>query len=287
MLPGITNVGNVQLIGKGALTALVKQRTARRDQRDGRPGLGVSRTTRSRATEPAARSPQNIFAGPYAVCGSVLSGPTTIFGRAGTTVVAGLTSTVIVTLGPAAKIRGTFVQRDLVTPVGFAQVAVGSIGFATTDAAGKFEVAGIPLGTYRLVTQNPVTGIGAIANVTLSVDGETRDAARRTSAAKSRACDQRIRHGLCRRECEIALIDGLTPERGDDRPDGAPAFPARRRAALPSKRKIHYEIKGNASGTLGKNVSALRTDVPLQPLARPAGTVRAGRRDPATNPLCG
>src|SRR5204863_4776249 len=143
--------------------------------------------------------------------------------------VAGLTSTVIVTLGPAAKIRGTFVQRDLVTPVGFAEVAVGSIGFATTGAAGKFEVAGIPLGTYRLVTQNPVTGIGAVANVTLAVDREIRDV---LLVEQARGEIQGfVINGYSTgfvpgASVKLRVSDGLTPERAvTTGPDGAFSFP--------------------------------------------------------------
>src|SRR5439155_17935710 len=137
------NVANVQLIGKGALTALVKQANgapATNATVEIKLGAFPNDTFTGNTGTNGAITFQNIFAGPYAVCGSVVSGPTTIFGRAGVTVVAGLTSTVIVTLAPSTTIRGTFVQRDLVTPVGFAQVAVGNIGFATTDAAGEVEV---------------------------------------------------------------------------------------------------------------------------------------------------
>src|SRR5439155_5991615 len=128
------------LIGKGALSILVRQA-------NGAPATNASVEIRQ-GTFPRDRFTgttgtngvlafQNIFAGSYAVCASLVSGPTTIFGRTGVTVATGATNTVTVTLGPTATIRGTFVQRDLITPVTFAQVAVGNLGFATTDAAGK------------------------------------------------------------------------------------------------------------------------------------------------------
>src|SRR5690606_25476280 len=77
-----------------------------------------------------------------------------------------------VRLQPTGSIIGRFVKRDRVTPIGFSQVAVGTIGFAATDDQGAFAVEGIPLGTYRLRGTDPVTGAGASLQVTLSADGE-------------------------------------------------------------------------------------------------------------------
>ena len=44
--------------------------------------------------------------------------------------------------------------------------------------AGSIDVGvveGVPMGTYRLLTQNPVTGVGAKAYVTLSYNHQVRD----------------------------------------------------------------------------------------------------------------
>src|SRR6185369_9960418 len=149
VLPGITNVCNVQLLGKGAVTILVRQA-------NGLPAVGAvvglkqgsfpydnfSGTTGTNGM----LAFQNIFAGSYAATASLISGPTTIFGRSAVSVSARHTANLTVVLGPTASIRGKFVQRDLSTPVTFAQVAIGDIGFATTDGAGQFALSGIPLG---------------------------------------------------------------------------------------------------------------------------------------------
>src|SRR5690348_10346214 len=175
VLPGITNVCTVRLLGKGGLTVSVRQANglpatnANVELQQGSfPNDNFSGTTDTNGAVQFG----NIFAGSYAVTASLISGPTTIFGRAPAVVSAGQTASVTVLLGPTASIQGKFVQKDLVTPVAFAQVAVGDLGFATTDDSGQFQLAGIPLGTYRLVSQDPVTGIGALAVVNLAVDGQ-------------------------------------------------------------------------------------------------------------------
>ncbi|MEO8425619.1 MAG: Ig-like domain-containing protein, partial [Verrucomicrobiota bacterium] len=292
VLPGITNVANVQLIGKGALTVLVKQANgaiATNATVEIRLGAFPNDTFTGNTGTNGTIVFQNIFAGPYAVCGSILSGPTTIFGRAGATVIPTLTSTVTVTLGPTATIRGTFVQRDRVTPVGFAQVTVGSIGFATTDAAGKFEIAGIPLGTYRLVTQNQVTGVGAVANVTLEVDGEIRDVLLVEQARGEIQGFVINGYGtgfVPGANVKLKVSEGFMAERAvTTGPDGAFSFPgtAAGNFTLEAEDPV-TKFKGNASGTLAENASALRTDVPLQPLALLAGTVfEPDGVTPATN----
>ena len=43
----------------------------------------------------------------------------------------------------------------------FAQVALNSVGFASTDANGFFRLSNVPLASYRLTSFDPVTGIGA------------------------------------------------------------------------------------------------------------------------------
>ena len=292
VLPGITNVANVQLIGKGALTVLVKQANgaiATNATVEIRLGAFPNDTFTGSAGANGAITFQNIFAGPYAVCGSLVSGPTTIFGRAAADVPAGRTNAVTVTLGPTAKIRGTFVQRDLVTPVGFAQVAVGSIGFATTDAAGRFEVAGIPLGTYRLVAQNQVTGVGALANVTLAVDGEIRDVLLVEQARGEIQGFVVNGYGtgfVPGANVKLKVNDGLTPERAvTTGPDGAYSFPGSAAGGFTLEAGDPLtKFTGSVAGTLLETTSVLRVDVPLQSLARLAGTVlEPDGATPATN----
>ncbi len=281
VIAGITNVCNVQLLGKGALLVTVRQANGAiatnatvEIRQGGFPNEFFSGVTGTNGTIAF----ENIYAGSYAVSGTQVSGPTTISGRAGGNVTQGQTSTLIVTLGPTAAIRGTFVQRDLVTPVGFAQVAIGNIGFATTDAAGKFSLTGIPLGTYRLETQNQVTGVGAVANVTLAVEGETREV---LLVEQSRGELQ----GFVMNSYGTGVVpganvtlkrnDGLTPDRSvTTGPDGGFSFPGSGAGGFTLIAEDPFtKFTGTVSGTLPENVGLLRVDVPLQPLVRLAGTM--------------
>jgi hypothetical protein len=117
----------------------------------------------------------NLFEGNYAVCADVLSGATRIFGRSGVIVPRNGSAEVTVRLQPTASLTGRYLLRDGVTPVAFAQVAIGDLGFATTGADGRFGFEGVPLGTHRLVSNDPVTGRAAALDVTFAVAGQVRD----------------------------------------------------------------------------------------------------------------
>src|SRR5262249_8461432 len=85
VLPGITNVCNVQLLGKGALTISVRQangapagNAAVQLKQGSFPNDNFSGTTDTNGV----LTFQNLFAGSYAVSASIISGLTTIFGRA-------------------------------------------------------------------------------------------------------------------------------------------------------------------------------------------------------------
>ncbi|MDB6036537.1 MAG: hypothetical protein JWM99_378, partial [Verrucomicrobiales bacterium] len=292
VLPGVTNIGNVTLIGKGALSILVKQANgaaAAKASLDITQGsfpqdhfTGVTDTNGHLIL-------QNIFAGNYAVCASLVSGPTTLFGRAGVTVSAGQTSAITVTLGPTATIRGTFVKRDLLTPISFAQVAVGNLGFATTDSSGRFEVAGIPLGTYRLQSEDPVTGIGATVGVTLSFDGEIRE----VSLVEQARGEIRgfVINGYGNgfvpgANVTLRVNGGFTPERKvTTGPDGGFSFPGAAAGPFTLEAKDPVTgFKGASSGNLQESATVLQTDVPLQSLARLTLTVlEADGLTPANN----
>ena len=117
-----------------------------------------------------------LFAGRYAIDARVPSGPTTICARGSVTIEAGVTRSVTVTLAPTGTINGLFVDTDGTTPIAAAQIAVGSLGFATTDDNGQFSIAGIPIGTYKLSAVDPINGRLAIANVSVSFEGEVVNA---------------------------------------------------------------------------------------------------------------
>ena len=292
VLPGITNVCNVQLIGKGALDILVRQASgtpainALVEIRQGSfPNENSTGTTDTNGNV----SFQNLFAGPYAVRAAWISGPTTIFGRGGVWVTAGQTSAITVALGPTATIRGTFVQRDLVTPIAFAQVSVGDLGFATTDEAGHFEVAGIPLGTYRLVSQEPVSGRGALLSVNLTFDGEIRDVLlieRAQGEIKGGVLDGYGTSFVPGANVTLIELDGLTPPRTvSTGPDGQFSFPGTPAGGFTLKAEDPVNhFQGIASDNLTETTPVLTFNIQLERLARLVAQVfEPGGRVPATN----
>ena len=292
VMPGVTNVSNVQLIGKGALSILVRQANGSPAtnadvelQQGSFPNDTFSVTTDTNG----AVSFQNIFAGTYAITASMISGPTTIFGRAPVSVSADQTASVTVTLGPTASIQGRFVQRDLVTPVSFAQVAVGNLGFTVTDDSGRFALAGIPLGTYQLISQDSVTGIGAVSTVTLNIDGQIANVTLVEQARgeiKGSVINGYGTAAVPGANVTLQVNDGITPARTvTTGPDGAfdfPGTPAGNLTLLAQDPKTLF--MGTASGTLSDTTLLLQINVNLQPLARPAFTIlEPDGVTPATN----
>ena len=289
---GITNVCDVRLLGKGDLVVTVRWV-------DGRPATNA--TVRiAQGSYPHDRYDgttlpdgtlelSNLFEGSYGVEASQISGPTTIYGRAGTLVVRGATATVTVILQPTATLRGIFVERDLTTPVAFAQVAVGQIGYTTTDASGNFELTGIPLGTYRLASHNPVTGVGAVLTVTLNYNGEVRTVqlVEQARGTLEGAIINSYRNGfVAGATVTLRLQDGITPSRsvtsGADGRFSFPGVPAG--AFVLEARDEATQLGGSRSGVLPENVPTYEADILLEPLARFTLTVmRPDGITPATN----
>lgn len=281
VVPGITNVCNVRLLGKGALEVEVKFA-------DGSPAPNAYVMTEQgnypneKFGQPSdatgRRTFGNLWEGTYGVCVSWNTGIARIMGRASATVVRGATNRVVVYLAPTATIQGRFVLRDGVTGVDAAQVAIGNIGYTTTDANGAFFVEGVPLGTYRLLTQNPINGVGAKTFVTLSFNGQTNNV---TLIEQSRGeIRGYVINSYATGYVPGALVtlnvqDELTPPRSvTTGPDGAYNFPGTPAAPLtvtatdPVSRR-----SGSQSATLGENVATLQVDVQIERLARLGGIV--------------
>jgi len=117
----------------------------------------------------------DLFEGPYSVCARVTGGIAVLAGREGATVTRGQLNAVTVTLTPTGALLGQFVEIDRTTPVPFAQITVGSIGFTATDAEGRFELLDMPLGAYTLIGTDSASGRYGTAALTLSINGETQN----------------------------------------------------------------------------------------------------------------
>jgi hypothetical protein len=116
----------------------------------------------------------NLFEGPYGACASLGTGLARIAGRVNLNVAPGSTANATLVLAGTGNVSGRFFARDGVTPIAFANVALGSLAFSPTGADGRFDFPDVPLGTYRVLATDAVTGRTGSANVTLSLNGESR-----------------------------------------------------------------------------------------------------------------
>ncbi|HEY6228286.1 MAG TPA: carboxypeptidase regulatory-like domain-containing protein, partial [Verrucomicrobiae bacterium] len=284
----IKNFVNVRLLGKGALNihvvdfsgapvsgALVRVRGGDfpRDFADGSTsGGGLSLT--------------GLSEGVYAI-EAEFAGATKIFGRTSVTVLRDLAIEVVIHLEPTASLRGQFVLRDGVTPVPFAQIAIGAFGFATSDDQGQFEFTGIPLGTHRLLSNDPVTGRAAKLDVTLNLAGEVRNVVLIEQSLGEIA-------GSVVNSFRTATVPNATVTLSGDSslrrtvttgPDGrfsflnVPAGAFNLRAEDPA-----FKVSGDASGVLGEDVARVEIDVTVKALAQVTVQVwRGNTNSPGTN----
>lgn len=289
---GVTNNVVVRLLGKGGARVFVVFA-------DGSPATGVDVTLEGGAFpfgEFTGRSDaagllelSNLTENDYAVRAVTLLGAAQISGRAAVRVPRGGVGEVTVRLQPTASIAGRFVRRDLTTPIVGAQVNVGGIAFAGTDAEGGFQVTGLPLGTYRVSSGDPVTGVGALANVTLVVNGETNQVTLIEQALgeiTGRVLDSFGTGVVIGAEATIRFDDGLNPERTvTTDPTGRFRFPASPAGGFQISARDPQSPGLNASrgGTLADNVTSLDFDVALKPL----GNVLVRVRQPDGSPAAG
>ncbi|MEI7731986.1 MAG: Ig-like domain-containing protein [Verrucomicrobiota bacterium] len=290
--PGITNYLSVKLLDRGNLLVTVLQGSrqpatnASVDVTQGSyPGDHYFGTTDTNGVLVLS----NIFQGYYSIKATLVSGPTTIQGRLGINVPLGQTTNATVYLTPTATVRGQFVKRDLTTPIAYAQLSVGDLGFAATDGTGRFEVAGIPLGTYQLRGQDPVSGVGAVLQFTLSTDSEIKIVTlveQFRGEVRGTIINSYGTGTVPNAQVSLWVQDGFTPSRtvttGQDGAFSFPGTPAGRFdiSAMDSVTKL----KGSRSGVLPDNTALYQIDVPLQALATLAGTVyRPDGITPASN----
>lgn len=285
------NVVDVRLLGRGGMRVRVVQF-------DGTPVRGArvvalggdfpgDRAEGTAGTDGAVTF-GNLFEGGYAVMADVLNGATRIFGRESAMVVPDAFVDVTVRLQPTASLLGRYVQRDGVTPVAFAQVAIGSLGFATTDGNGQFAFEGVPLGTHRLVSNDPVTGRAASLDVTFAIAGEVRNVqlVEGSLGGISGIVINSSRTGPVPSAPVELRANGLgTARMVTTGPDGRFSFanvPAGRFTL--SARDEVLGVRGSVSGTLPDGVVALIQDVEMEALASVVVQVWRGSTNvPGTN----
>jgi len=292
VMPGVTNEVSVTLLSRGNLDVLVSNN-------DGSPAPFASVRVRQvtfpydefDATSDISGHVflSDIFTGHYSVRASDIVGPTTVRGSSAVCVLQNQTAAVEVRLQATGTIQGTFVKEDGVTPVGFAQILIGGgVGFATTDADGRFEVVGMPLGNHRLIGTDPVSGIIGSASVQLSTDGQVRDillVVRSLGEISGLVINSTGDGFVPGATVTYRPADGLTPVRtATSGPDGAFVFSGAIEGAF-TLTAVHpvTRVSGTSSGVLALGQELFQSDISLEPrgeftvnVLRPDGTTSVG-----------
>lgn len=106
--------------------------------------------------------------GRYGIAVKFSTATAVLQGRIGADVLLNQTTTTNLVLSPTANITGTFRKRDTGEAISAARVGIGNLAYTPTGTNGEFSVQGVPLGTYRVVAVDSVTGRRGVGSVTLS-----------------------------------------------------------------------------------------------------------------------
>jgi hypothetical protein len=297
MKPGITNFVDVRLLTRESAVQVLVLRGS------GEPAIGaVVELTHgsypheqglSLIADGAGRGLfEGLWEGVYAVQAQFMEGSTRVFARGGTSVGPNGIGEVVLRLGATGTIEGRFLKLDRVTPVEAAQVSIGNLGFASTDASGFFRFEGVPLGTYRLVTSDPVTGAFASGSVSLTFGGEVKNVVLIETPrgdVNGYVLDSYGQSYVAGAKVEIRYTDGLTESRTvTTGPDGRYSFPGSPvggftlTAVHPTLRVAGGLVRGMAGGTLGESAASVSVDIPLEALGLlPVRVLRSDGETPA------
>ncbi|MEC9070724.1 MAG: carboxypeptidase-like regulatory domain-containing protein, partial [Myxococcota bacterium] len=186
---------------------------------------------------------------------------------------AGETAQVTVTLEDTGTIEGIFLEEDEATPVVSAQLSVGTLGFTTTDVEGKFEILGVPLGTYKITGQNPVNGKYAETSATLTQQGETAWVTLLERASGELTGFVYDSDGTTPLPSAFVTVNSSAPYAPSQTvtSDSAgiysvPAIPAGG-VTVTARHPNKDTLTGTASATLPEDYTSYQLDVYLQPLA--------------------
>jgi hypothetical protein len=125
--------------------------------------------TRSGFTDTnGAYTANDLPVGRYGIAVKFSTATAVLQGRTAADVLLNQTTTTNLMLGATANITGTFRRRDTGEPISAARVGIGNLAYTPTGTNGEFTVNGVPLGTYRVVAVDSVTGRRGLGSVTLS-----------------------------------------------------------------------------------------------------------------------
>jgi len=300
MRPGITNLVDVHLLTRDSAVRVTVLRA------NGLPAAGADVVVRHGSfpyEQPlAAVADANgtvefngLWLGSYSVDAAYNEAATRLMARGGAQTSPGGIAQINLRLGITGSIEGRFVKADRVTPIEAAQVAIGNIGFATTDATGYFRFDGVPPGQYRLVSSDPVTGAYASLNTSINFADEVKTVLLVETPRGEVAgfvIDSYGQDHVPGAKVDISYQDGLTAGRTvTTGPDGRFNFPGSPigigfslRAEHPTLRIGRASISGYATGVLPQGASSVEVEIPLQALGiLPVAVLRSDGVTPAAN----
>lgn len=236
----------------------------------------------------------DLWEGNYAICSQYLEVATRQYTRLGTSVGPNATTSVTLQLGPTGILVGQFLKEDKTTPVFGAIVSVGGLGFATTDQEGRFRFEGVPLGVYRLLTSDPVSGAAAQGTVTMATPNiETSVVLYEAQRGEVNGfvIDSYGNGYVPGATVTIQLSDGISPSRVvTTGPDGrfvfpgVPVGPFTLSALDRPNLQGGHGASGSATGNLSASTLTASVDVQLQPLGiLPVQVLREDGVTPADN----
>lgn len=252
---------------------------------DGTPASGATVTGRSARlgaapdTFPATNasghtSLSNLFEGSYAVEACHQIDQVTDCSAAATELVPGEPQSVTLILDGSGTITGTYVESDGLTPVGFAQVSIGRVAYATTDGLGQFSATGIPLGTHNVVARNAVTGRAASARVQLLEAGITARVSLREAplgTVQGHVVDayssQAQQGAMVRIDIEDPLFFDVTVTTDPTGFFDLPNIPPGPFTVYATEAGATSPLLGRASGTMPEPPITLTVDVTMEPRA--------------------
>ncbi len=300
MSPGITNRVDVRLLSRNSGVHVVVLRA------NGQPAVDaqVNLEQGSYPFDPAQTgftdangevTFANLWEGSYAVCAQFMESGTRVYARRGTSLGKDNVADVTLRLGATGTVEGNYVKLDMATPVAFAQVSIGDLGFATTDASGFFRFEGVPLGTHRLTGNDPITGAGAVVVAALSSAGEVKTVrlVETPRGTVEGVVVSSYRDGyIAGATVELMVRDGFTPRRTvTTGPDGRFAFPGTPAGAFTLMARHPSltvpglgNVGGTVSGLLPEKQGSVFVEVPLEALGiLPVRVFRDDGQTPAAN----
>jgi hypothetical protein len=282
MTPGITNLIDVHMLSRDSLVQVAVLRAS------GQPA-GGAQVELDQGSYPydaplfaiadtnGVASFPGLWEGTYSATAQYTEQSTRLFARGGATAGPNQTALITLRLGGTGSVRGTFVKQDLITPVYGAQVAIGNLGFSTTDTNGFFQFDGVPIGNYQILSSDPVTGGNALTSVALTFNGQTQTVqlVEATLGVVSGLVMDPYNNGfVAGASVSIGFSDGLTPSRTvTSGPSGGFSFPGSPMGAfnlnatyrLPGT--LNGTITGQANGTLSAASPSTSINIQLHPLS--------------------